>query len=150
MPRLRLMRQFAIILIAACGADSPLGPNLGAGPSNATLAGDWTMSFGDMTDGSLTCFTDNFPVTLSQNGAAFSGTFGPATLTCTNGITTWSHPMPAGQVANGSIATSIVNFDLAPGLHQTGTWTGAGIRGTARWAFSGTALDGAWSASHLP
>jgi hypothetical protein len=145
------MRYLAIMLIAACGVDSPSGPDLGAGPSNATVAGEWTMSFGDMTDGSVTCFTDDFPVTLTQDGVAFSGTFGPATLTCTNGITTGSHPIPGGLIVNGSIATSIMNFDLdTQGLHQSGTWTGAGMRGTARWAFSGTTLNGGWSASRVP
>ena len=146
----RSIRHLGVVLLAACGSDGPSGPNLGAGPAIATLSGAWTMSFGDMTDGSLTCFTDEFTVTLAQDRATFTGDFGTATLTCTNGVNTVSDQM-SGQIANGSISTSTISFDLdTPDRHQSGTWTESGISGTARWVLSSTTLTGVWSASRVP
>jgi hypothetical protein len=139
---------FGVALVAACGGgDDITSPVLAPGPPADALSGTWRMSFENMTDGSTTCHTNVFTVTLIRDGSTVSGAFGPIALTCSTGGYTANQRMPAGEIVNGSISGSTVTFDLeTPELHQAGVLSRNGLTGTARWVLTGRTLDGVWLA----
>jgi hypothetical protein len=73
---LRLIHHVGVSLSAACGGgDGLAAPNRELRPDHP-LAEAWMMSFEDMSDGGITCFTNVFPVTLVKEGATVSGAVG--------------------------------------------------------------------------
>jgi hypothetical protein len=135
-----------LLALAACGGDSP------SEPSDADIDGPWRISYSNLSGSGLTCGT---PVAanldLNQNGGAFTGSYGPLTLRCTDGNTS-AEASFEGVVANGTVDVNAVSFDLdTQDFHQTGTVSGTSMSGTARWVVDiggGTTvtLNGNWSA----
>jgi hypothetical protein len=108
------------------------------------------MSFQSMADGSLSCFTNVFAVTLVQDGTMLSGNFDSVTLTCTNDGRTATQHLPPGPIVNGAISGLNLSFDLGtPELHQTGAVSRRGLSGMARWVLHSGPLYGVWSATRL-
>jgi hypothetical protein len=132
---------------AACGGDDSTGP------SQANVAGTWTLSASNMSGQGVSCNLGNTSVTLTQSGTTFSGSYGPATITCFAGGQS-SSVLAQGVIVNGAINGTAVQFDLdTQDLHHTGTVNGNSMSGTARWSFdlgAGTgvvSLNGNWSAA---
>jgi hypothetical protein len=80
-------------------------------------------------------------MTLTQTGAAFSGTYGPGSMIC-NGVDQGS---VGGTIVNGVVNGTAVAWDLDEvAYHQTGTVNGATMSGAATWS---SGVSGTWSAS---
>ena len=133
-------------VIAACGGDS-------TGPSAASVAGAWTMSATNVSGQGVSCNLAPTPVTLSQSGITFTGTYGPGTVTCVSGIESVSFPVQ-GNVVSGTLNGNSVQFDLdTQDVRLTGTLSGNSMSGTARWTidFAGdigvVTLNGNWAAA---
>jgi hypothetical protein len=144
--RLILTPFLLLFALTACGGDSP------SGPSDAEIGGAWRISYTNMSGAGLTCNTPSAAnVAVSQSGASFTGSYGPLTLRCTDGVTTVEGTFQ-GVIANGTVDVNAVAFDLdTQDFHQTGTVNGASMSGTARWVVDlgggGTVtLNGNWSA----
>jgi hypothetical protein len=135
-------------LVAACGGDN--GPS---GPSDSNVGGTWHVMFSNMSGSGVTCVTlQAGNLSLTQNGGTFTGTYGPVTLSCTNGGETASD-LFQGMIVNGTVDEDNVRFDLdTQDFHQVGTVSGNSMSGTARWEFDvgggqTVVLNGSWSAS---
>jgi hypothetical protein len=134
------------LLLAGCGGDS-------TGPSDANVAGTWTLSASNMSGQGVSCNLGNTPLTISQSGGTFTGSYGPGTLTCVAGTESASVPVH-GTVVNGTVNLSAVQFDLdTQDLHHTGTVSGNSMSGTAQWSFDFggdigvMTLNGNWAAA---
>jgi hypothetical protein len=135
------------IVGAACGGDDSTGP------SQTSVGGSWMLSASNMSGQGVSCNLLNTPVSLSQSGTTFTGTYGPGTLSCQAG----GQPVSVGtqgSIVNGSINGNSVTFDLdTQDLHHTGTISGNSMSGTARWTFDFggsigvVTLNGNWSAA---
>src|SRR4051794_12957750 len=134
------------IAAGACGGDS-------TGPSQANLAGSWTLIASNMSGQGVSCNLLNTPLSLTQSGTTFTGTYGPGTLSCQAGGQPASTGVN-GSVVNGTINGNSVQFDLdTQDLHHTGSINGNSMSGTARWVFDFggsigvVTLNGNWSAA---
>src|SRR6478672_11635923 len=141
-----LLLCFSILLAFGCGGDS-------TGPSNASVAGSWMLSASNLSGQGISCNLHSTPMTLTQSGKTFTGTYGPGTLTCLAGGESGSVNI-TGTVVNGTVDGGSVQFDLdTQDSHHTGTVNGNSMSGTARWTFdlgagSGVVvLNGNWSAA---
>jgi hypothetical protein len=142
----RMLLLSFLTLPAACGDDS-------TGPSTINLAGSWTLTVSNMSGQGVSCNLLNTPVTISQTGTTFTGTYGPGTLSCQAGgqpVSESTH----GSIVSGTINGNSVQFDLdTPDLHHTGTVSGNSMTGTARWVFElggsigAVTLNGNWAAA---
>ncbi|MGH7510253.1 MAG: hypothetical protein ACREMZ_12400 [Gemmatimonadales bacterium] len=131
---------------AGCGDDS-------TGPSEANLAGAWTLSATNVSGQGVSCNLSPTPVTISQSGTTFTGTYGPGTVTCVSGTESVSFSVQ-GSVVNGSVSGNAVQFDLdTQDVHHTGSLSGNSMSGTVRWTidFGGdigiVTLNGNWAAA---
>lgn len=104
-------------------------------------------------------------MSLSMSGVTFSGTYGPMTLSCTNGAGSFQDTLQ-GAVVNGTVAITAVSFDLdTQDFHQAGNTSGClpgecdvpfpyravYMSGTAQWTIDlgggqTASLNGSWSA----
>jgi hypothetical protein len=145
------MRRLSALLLlaaAACGGGDDL-----AGPSHAQIGGTWRITFTNMSGSGVTCSTSNGNMTLTHSGAtAFTGSYGPITLTCTDGNETLSGTF-SGVVVNGTVNVNTVAFDLdTQDVHQSGTVNGNSMSGSSQWdldvgAGQSVRLNGNWSAA---
>jgi hypothetical protein len=133
-------------VLAGCGGDS-------TGPSEANVAGAWTLSASNVSGQGVSCNLGPTPLQISQSGATFTGSYGPGTLTCLSGTESASVPVQ-GSVVNGTVAGNAVQFDLdTQDLHLTGSLNGNSLSGTVRWIidFGGdigvVTLNGNWAAA---
>jgi hypothetical protein len=145
-----ILRVLLVCLFAgfveACGNDS-------TGPSQASVGGPWTLSASNMSGEGVSCNLLNTPLSLTQSGTTFTGTYGPGTLSCQAGgspVSVNTH----GSIVNGTVNGNSIQFDLdTQDFHHTGTVNGSSMSGTARWTFDlgGTigvvTLNGNWSAA---
>jgi hypothetical protein len=136
-----------LVLATACGGDDP------SGPSNANVGGIWHVTFSNMSGGGVTCNSNNSNMSLTHaSGTAFSGSYGPMTLSCTNGTDTFQDTFQ-GTIVNGTVSVNAVTFDLdTQDFHQTGSANGNSMSGTAHWvidlgAGQTATLNGNWSAA---
>ncbi|MGH7497722.1 MAG: hypothetical protein ACREL3_02600 [Gemmatimonadales bacterium] len=136
----------ALVLTGCGGGDA-------TGPSNASVAGTWTMSLSNLSGSGVSCNLSATPVTIAQSGTTFSGTYGPGTLSCFAGSQSNSVQIQ-GTIVNGTVDGNAVVFDLdTQDFHQTGSVAGNSMSGTARWTIdlggsSGiVVLNGNWSAA---
>jgi|tagenome__1003787_1003787.scaffolds.fasta_scaffold19330212_1 hypothetical protein len=143
--RLLMLSAFAIVT-GGCGGDS-------TGPSNANVAGAWTLSASNMSGGGVSCNLGNSPMTLSQSGTTFTGSYGPGTVTCSAGIQSFNVSVH-GTVVSGIVNLNAVQFDLDTGdFHHSGSVNGNSMSGTASWTFDlggdigVVVLNGNWSAA---
>jgi len=146
--RTAVLGTVVALLVAGCGGDDSTGP------SNADVAGTWTLAVSNMSGGGISCTSNTpFPLTLSQSGTTFNGTYGAGNVTCVGGGESITFTA-SGSVVNGSVSGNTVNFDLdTQDFHHTGTLNGNSMSGTATWTFDLGApvgevtLSGNWSAS---
>lgn len=141
---------FAVIALAAligCGGGDP------AGPSNANVAGTWTLTMSNLSGEGVSCNLGSTPLTITQSGTTFSGSYGPGAFTCSAGSQS-SGVQVHGTVVNGTIDGNAVTFDMdTQDFHQTGSVAGTSMSGTARWTFDlgGSTgivvLNGNWAAA---
>ena len=101
----------------------------------------------------MSCGLSATPLTLTQSGTTFSGSYGPGTLTCVAGAQSVSGAIQ-GIVVNGTVDGNAVTFDLdTQDFHHTGSVSGSSMSGTARWTFDlggsigVVVLNGNWSAA---
>jgi hypothetical protein len=133
------------------GIDGGQPPSAPPG-STANVAGTWTFTISNLTGGGVTCNLADTPMTLTQSGTAFSGTYGPGSLSCT-GPSGLQSGLVQGYVIHGTVNGLTVAFDLdTPDAHHTGTSTGSLMSGTATYRVSDGSgaiviLSGSWSAS---
>ncbi len=139
--------------LALCAALVACGGGDSTGPSNASVAGSWTLSHSNMSGSGVSCSLSPAPMTLSQSGTTFSGSYGPATVSCTAGSQSESVQIQ-GIIVNGTIDGNAIAFDLdTQDFHQTGSVSGSSMSGTARWTFDlgGSTgivvLNGNWAAA---
>src|SRR5689334_23060509 len=93
---LRVLLVCAVAVIAGgCGNDS-------TGPSRASVAGSWTLSASNMSGQGVSCTLSNTPMTITQSGDTFTGSYGPGTLTCVAG----------GESVSGGANGTIVNGEI--------------------------------------
>jgi hypothetical protein len=144
---LRVLLVCLIAMVEGCSGDDSTGP------SRASVAGSWTLSASNVSGSGVSCSLGNTPMTLTQSGDTFTGSYGPGTLTCVAGGESISGGAN-GTIVNGVLNGNSVQFDLnTQDLHHTGTISGNSMSGTARWTFdlgAGTGvvvLNGNWSAA---
>src|SRR5690348_14962796 len=99
-----LLVCLASVAIGACGGDS-------TGPSRANLDGSWTLSASNLSGQGISCNLGNTPMTLSQSGDTFTGSYGPGTLSCFAGGESNSVNIN-GTIVNGTVNGNVVEFDL--------------------------------------
>jgi hypothetical protein len=140
-------------LIAAALLASACGGGDSAGPSDANLAGSWTLSASNVSGQGVSCGLGNTPVTISQSGGTFTGTYGPGTITCVAGGQS-SSGTTQGTIVNGTVDVNAVQFDLdTQDFHHTGTVSGNSMSGSVRWtidvggSIGVVVLNGNWSAA---
>lgn len=153
------LRSLALVCLAAAvgcgGGDDALGP--APAPRTANVGGAWTISItnlaGSVGGVGVSCFLGNSPMTLTQTGATFTGTYGPAELTCQAGSESVSG-LVDGIVVNGTVSGDAVAFDFdTQDAHHVGTVSGNSMGGTARYrvdvggASGVVTLDGTWAAA---
>ena len=138
---------FVAAFLGACGGDDSTGP------SQASIAGAWTLSATNVSGQGVSCNLNNTPVTINQSGSTFTGTYGPGTVTCLAGAESVSFPVQ-GTVVNGTLNGNSVQFDLdTQDIHHVGTLSGNSMSGTVQWTidFGGdigvVTLSGNWSAA---
>lgn len=139
--------------VALCAALAACGGGDSTGPSNASVAGSWTLSHSNMSGSGVSCNLSPAPMTLSQSGTTFSGSYGPAAVSCIAGGQSESVQIH-GIIVNGTIDGNAIAFDLdTQDFHQTGSVSGSSMSGTARWTFDlgGSTgivvLNGNWAAA---
>jgi hypothetical protein len=137
----------AVLGMTACGGDDATGP------SNASVAGAWTLSVSNMSGQGVSCSVGGTALTLTQSGTTFSGTYGPGTMTCVAGSQSTEVGVQ-GTVVNGTVDGNAVAFDLdTQDFHHTGSVSGNSMSGTARWTFDFggsvgvVVLNGNWAAA---
>ncbi len=142
-----------LLLIAGASLAGGCGGGDSTGPSNANLAGSWTLSASNVSGQGVSCGLANTPVTISQSGGTFTGTYGPGTVTCVAGGQSSSATIQ-GTIVNGTVDVNAVQFDLdTQDFHHTGTVSGNSMSGTARWSIDlggsigVVVLNGNWSAA---
>jgi hypothetical protein len=98
--------------------------------------------------------TDPTTLSLTQTGSSFEGTYSGGEVACTSADGSFSFPGGTGQVLNGEVDGTTVNFDLgSPEFHLTGTVSDdATMGGTGSWEFFGletgaVTLTGSWEAT---
>jgi hypothetical protein len=135
------------LALTACGGDDATGP------SNANLAGAWTLSATNMSGSGVSCGLSAAALTIGQSGTTFSGSYGPGTLTCVAGSQSIGATIQ-GTIVNGTVDGNAVTFDLdTQDFHHTGSVSGTSMSGTARWTFDlggsvgVVVLNGNWSAA---
>ena len=135
------------LVLGGCGGDST-GPN-----TTANVAGTWSATITNLAGSGISCFTSAFPVTLTQTGNTFTGSYGAGTITCSGNGQQLSENTPGGVIVDGTVSGSQVAFDLdTQDAHQTGTISGNSMSGTSIWRLdlgSPTGvitLNGNWSA----
>jgi len=136
-----------LLLATACGGSDDL-----AGPTHADVGGAWRITFANMSGSGATCNSSTGNLTLTHSGATgFTGSYGPLTLSCTDGVDSFSGTFQ-GTVVNGTVNQNTVAFDLdTQDVHQTGTVSGATMSGSAQWDVNAPGggsftLNGNWSA----
>ena len=151
-----MWRRFAVLaavagLIVGCGGDST-GPN--GGNNDANVSGNWSMSASNMSGGGISCNAGPTPLTLTQSGKSFTGTYGLTNLSCQGPGGSAGGQVTGGTIVNGTVNGSTVTFDLdTPDFHHTGTVTGNSMSGTASWRVDFGAptgvvtLSGSWAAA---
>lgn len=142
-----LLPLLAAASFAGCGGDKSTGP------SDANVGGLWTFSISNMSGQGVSCSLGNTPISLSQGGGTFTGTYGPGTLTCLAGGQSASVGTQ-GTIVSGTVDGNAVKFDLdTQDFHHTGTVSGNSMSGTARWTFDlggntgVVSLNGNWAAA---
>jgi len=137
----------AVLGLFGCGGGDSTGP------SNARVGGAWTFTATNLSGSGVSCAFGGAPMTLTQSGTTFSGTYGPGTMTCTAGGQPVSGQFQ-GTIVNGTVDGNAVAFDLdTQDFHQTGSVNGNSMSGTARWTFDlggsvgVVVLNGNWSAA---
>lgn len=141
------------VLLATVLGMTACGGGDATGPSNASVAGAWTLSVSNMSGQGVSCGVGGTAVTLTQSGTTFSGTYGPGTVTCVSGSQSTEVDVQ-GTVVNGTVDGSAVAFDLdTQDFHHTGSVNGNSMSGTARWTFDFggsigvVVLNGNWAAA---
>ena len=139
-----------LVLAAVVGA---CGGGDSTGPSDANLAGVWTLSATNMSGQGVSCSLGPTPVTISQSGGTFTGTYGPGTVTCFAGSQSASVDIQ-GTIVSGTVDVNAVQFDLdTQDVRHSGTVSGNSMSGTARWTFDlggsvgVVTLNGNWAAA---
>lgn len=145
------MRSLALTILAlaaltGCGGDS-------TGPSDASVAGAWTLTLSNLSGQGVSCNLSSTPLTITQSGTTFSGSYGPGAFRCSAGSESTSGQIQ-GIVVNGTIDGNAVAFDMdTQDFHQAGSVAGTSMSGTARWTFDlgGSigivVLNGNWAAA---
>jgi hypothetical protein len=150
-----------VLLLAstACGGDP-------SGAGGTDVSGQWRITFSNMSGSGVNCSSTTGDMSLNTSEATFTGTYGPITLSCTNGTGSFQDTLQ-GVVVNGSLGVNAVSFDLdTPSFHQTGTTNGCipgecdvpsvprpnSLNGTAHWTIDlgggqTATLDGNWFAA---
>jgi hypothetical protein len=137
----------AVLALAACGGSDSTGP------SDANVAGAWTLSASNMSGQGVSCTLSGSNLSITQSGTTFSGSYGPGTLTCVAGTQSVGSTVQ-GTVVNGTVDGNAVAFDLdTQDFHHTGSVSGSSMSGTARWTFDFggsigvVVLNGNWAAA---
>jgi hypothetical protein len=146
-------RLWVALLLAAPAALYGCGGGDSVGPSDANVGGVWTFSISNMSGQGVSCRLGNTPMTLSQTGGTFTGSYGPGTITCQAGSESLS-ATTQGTIVSGTVDVNAVQFDLdTQDFHHTGSISGNSMSGTARWTLDlgGSVgvitLNGNWAAA---
>lgn len=132
-----------LVLVSGCGSSDSTGP------TRASVAGSWTMSVRNLTDGGgVICSGADINVTLTGSGTTFSGTYNGVIACVASGGGGESFPT-SGTVVNGVWSGTQVAFDLDDTrVHYVGTLGGSTMEGSETYHFSdGSVLTGYWSAT---
>jgi hypothetical protein len=134
MTRNRLLEIGLLLALAACDS---------TGPSIANVTGAWTASWSIGGNGPSCTITT--PMTLTQTGAGFVGTYGPGTMTCDGTVTTTTL---GGSVTSGVVDGDSVSFDIdSPSLHQAGKFANSvEMSGTSAGSGGNYLFSGPWTA----
>jgi hypothetical protein len=128
------MRSLAFIVLALA-ALTGCGGGDSTGPSNANVGGTWTLTMSNLSGQGVSCSLGSTPLTITQSGTTFSGSYGPGTITCSAGSQSTDISVQ-GIIVNGTIDGNAVTFDMdTQDFHQTGSVAGTSMSGTARWTF---------------
>lgn len=134
MTRNRLLEAGLLLALAACDS---------TGPKVGNVTGTWTASWSISGNGPSCDITT--PMTLTQSGGAFTGTYGPGTMTCDGTVTTTNLN---GSVASGVVVGDSVAFDIdALSLHQIGKFANSvEMSGTSTGSGGAYVFAGPWTA----
>lgn len=132
MTRNRPLEIGLLLALAACDS---------TGPKIRNVAGAWTASWSISGNGPSCVITT--PMTLTQTGGAFNGTYGPGTMTCDGQTTTL-----LGSVTSGVVEGDSVTFDIeSPSLHQAGRFANSvEMSGTSIGSGGSFVFSGPWTA----
>ncbi len=153
---LRSLVLVSLTALAGCGGgDDATGPS--PVPRTANVGGSWTISItnlsGSVSGVGVSCFFTGAPMVLSQTGATFTGSYGPAELTCHAAGESVS-VTSQGVVVNGTVTGDDVAFDFdTQDAHHVGTVSGNSMSGTAHYRvdvgapYGLVTLNGVWAAA---
>jgi hypothetical protein len=123
-------------VVAGCGGESTA--------PGANVSGQWSYEASNISGSGVTCNISGMTLTLNQSGSTFSGTANAGgTLSCSNGVSTFTDPLGSDVVANGQISGNSVQFDIGTSdIHNSGTLSGNSISGivTLRVVSNGTTV----------
>ncbi len=142
-----LLVSVLVSVAAACGGDDSTGP------SQANVAGSWTLSASNVSGQGVSCNLSPTAMIINQSGTTFSGSYGPGTVTCLAGGESASASVQ-GTVVNGTVNGNSVTFDLdTQDTRFTGTMSGNSMSGAVRWVIDlggdigVVLLNGNWAAA---
>lgn len=148
-----MSKRLWVALFLALPAFSACGGGDSTGPSDANVGGVWTFSISNMSGQGVSCRLGNTPLTLSQSGRTFTGSYGPGTITCQAGSEAFSGTTQ-GTIVSGTVDANAVQFDLdTQDFHHTGSISGNSMSGSARWildlggSVGVITLNGNWAAA---
>lgn len=133
----------AILSVWACG-DNP-------GEPPSWVVGRWEADWVNLAGGTWRCSLSDVVLQFSQRGAALVGTYEHLQLCC-NGVCSGFYS--SGSIVNVQVSGNAIAFDLDDPdfLHNTGTFAGASMSGSATWHAefqTPVTLVGTWSATRL-